>query len=147
MKTPNIQLSKHGFTLIELMVVLAIMGILAMVAIPQYNKFVQQTQRDMARGSLGAFAGAMERFWSENQTYVGAAGSQATPTATGTPWIFPAEAPLDSDPKTFNLSIQSASTSAFTLRAIPKDANDLATNGYYQIDNTGEITHVIPTGS
>jgi type IV pilus assembly protein PilE len=75
-----------------------------------------------------AFANAMERFWTENRTYVGA--------TVGDAGIFPAEAPLDSVPKVYNLSIQSASASAFTLRATPKNAMD--GDGYLEITNTGE---------
>jgi type IV pilus assembly protein PilE len=147
MKYLKIQASKQGFTLIELMVTVTIVGILAMVAIPQYNRVVKRTEVEMAQGSLETFAAAMERHWSENLTYTGAAGTQASPANTGAPWIFPAEAPLDSNHKTYDLTIQAATASAFTLRAAPKDANDLAQDGYYEIDNTGEISHVIPASS
>jgi type IV pilus assembly protein PilE len=119
---------KTGFTLVELMVTVAIIGILAMVAVPQYSSYVDKTRRKDAQGALMAFANAMERFWTENRTYVGA--------TVGDAGIFPAEAPLDSVPKVYNLSIQSASASAFTLRATPKNAMD--GDGYLEITNTGE---------
>ncbi len=145
MKHSKFQTSAPGFTLIELMVTLAIIGVLAVIAIPQYNRFIQDTERKMVNGALKAFALAMDRHYSENNySYTGAAGTQASPADTGTPWIFPAQAPLDSNNKTYSLTIQSATGSTFILRATPINAAEAAQNGYYQIDNTGEITHGIP---
>ena len=116
-----------GFSLIELMVTVAIIGILAMVAVPQYSSYVKKTQRKDAQAALLAFSNAMERFWTENRTYVGA--------TVGDAGIFPSEAPLDSGTKVYNLAIQSQSASAFTLRATPKNA--MAGDGYLEITNTG----------
>lgn len=65
-----------GFSLIELMVVVVIVGILAAVAIPGYRSYVIRTNRAAARSCMLETAQFMERFYTTNPlglTYVGAA--------------------------------------------------------------------------
>ena len=61
-----------GFTLVELMVVVVIISLLAMVAVPSYNTSVSKARRADAQSSLSNFANVMERFFTENGTYLGA---------------------------------------------------------------------------
>ncbi len=61
----------NGFTLIELMIVVVILGILAAIAYPSYQEQVRQTRRANAQADLMELASYMERFYTENFTYVG----------------------------------------------------------------------------
>jgi type IV pilus assembly protein PilE len=60
-----------GFTLMELLVVVGVIGILAAIAIPQYNDYT--TRAKIAEGTSGLSDGRikMEQFFQDNRTYVG----------------------------------------------------------------------------
>ena len=62
----------NGFTLIELMVVLAIVAILAAIAYPSYTKQVQESRRAKASACLLELAQYMERYNTTNMSYAGA---------------------------------------------------------------------------
>jgi type IV pilus assembly protein PilE len=122
----------NGFTLIELMIVVAIVGILAMVAYPSYDSSIKKTRRADAQGALQGLAQAMERHFTSNNTYLGAATGGGN---TGAPGIFPSESPLDGSTKFYNLTISAATATTFTLRAAPKGGQ--AGDGNMELDNTG----------
>ncbi|MFZ5466068.1 MAG: type IV pilin protein [Pseudomonadota bacterium] len=64
--------SSKGFTLIELMIAVAIVGILAAIAYPGYQQYVLKTRRAAAQGCLQELAQWMERYYTSNMTYANA---------------------------------------------------------------------------
>ena len=67
--------NNKGFSLIELMIVVAIVGLLSAIAYPAYDNYVKRSKRVVAEGDLYALRNAMQRYFSENNTYLGAAAS------------------------------------------------------------------------
>lgn len=59
----------HGFTLVELMIVIAVIGILAAIAIPSYLGIQRKSARSEAKANLQAIALALEGFMAENNRY------------------------------------------------------------------------------
>lgn len=62
-------MKQRGFTLIELMVVVAIIAILAAIAYPSYQEYVLKTGRADGKAKLAEIMSAQERFYSQNQSY------------------------------------------------------------------------------
>ncbi|MEL7187511.1 MAG: type IV pilin protein [Pseudomonadota bacterium] len=125
---------QQGMTLIELMIVVAIIAIIASVAYPSYLEQVRSTKRADCSGGLVSLANSMERHYSINGSYLGAAAGGAN---TGAPGIFAASCPIDGGTATYNLTIQAATVSTYTLHAAPvgDQANDKC--GTLAITNTG----------
>ena len=72
-----------GFTLIEMMVTVAIIGILAAVALPMYSRYVLRSQLTEALNNLSAFRIALEQNYQDNRSYASAGGGNcgvANPT-------------------------------------------------------------------
>ena len=61
-----------GFTLVELMIVIVIIGILAAIAYPSYQGALRDSRRGVAQADLVEMAGFMERYYTTNSSYTGA---------------------------------------------------------------------------
>jgi prepilin-type N-terminal cleavage/methylation domain-containing protein len=77
--------SQGGFTLIELMVTVAIVGILAAIAYPNYRNYVIRGQLVDATQGLSAVRANMERYYQDNRSYI--AGATAPPCDNVTPIV------------------------------------------------------------
>jgi type IV pilus assembly protein PilE len=126
----------QGFTLIELMIVVAIIGIIAAIAYPNYTEYVERARRTDAQGALMGLAAAMERHRTANGTYLGAGSPDS-----GAPSIYADESPIDGAPKFYDLTIDDGSVVAnvtattYVLIATPKNAQ--AGNGILTLSHTG----------
>ena len=74
---------QQGFTLIELMIVIAIIGIIAAIAIPQYQNYIARSQVNRVMGEAGSLKTAVETCLMDGKTALGTSASQCDPGATG----------------------------------------------------------------
>jgi len=125
---------QSGFNLVELMVVVAIVAIITAFAYPSYLEQVRKSRRADCSGALAGLGNSMERFFTMNSTYLGAAVGAAN---TGAPANFSATCPVDGGNATYNLTIQAATASTYNVQAAPigPQADDKC--GTLTLTNTG----------
>ena len=87
--------ASFGFTLIELMIVVAIIGIIAAVAYPSYQEYVRNAKRADAETALMELAHFMERYYPANGRYVDGDGDEPDLPFT--------QAPRDGGTKTYDI--------------------------------------------
>ncbi|AOY87119.1 hypothetical protein BKP64_02385 [Marinobacter salinus] len=80
MKNVKINHAQKGFTLIELMIVVAIIGILAAIAIPQYQDYIARTQVNRAYGEVSSLKTAVEEHLSRGKFTDSATGPMTAAT-------------------------------------------------------------------
>jgi len=71
------KLNQSGFTLIEVMIVVAIIGILAAIAYPSYDEYVKRGQRAEGQALLSDASARQERYFAQNNAYITANGDIA----------------------------------------------------------------------
>jgi type IV pilus assembly protein PilE len=100
---------RNGFTLMELMIVLAIVGILSAIAFPSYQEFVRDSKRGNCAGELELLANAMERSFSLAGSYPG-----------GLPVGFNGTCPIDGGTPAYNFAVTPAlPNTTFLVSAVP----------------------------
>ena len=123
-----------GFTLVELMIAVAIVGILAAVAYPAYLQYIRKSRRADAKTALLDLAARQERYSSVNNVYTNVP-SQLGYVATGD--VYPVNI-LSSGQANYQLSVTvGAPATTYTATATPIGGQTLDGCGAYSISSLG----------
>jgi type IV pilus assembly protein PilE len=115
---------EKGFSLIELMIAVAILGIILAIALPSYKKNVVKARRGDAQQALSSHAQALERYYTTNGRYVTAANGTTCGVAAQT--------------ATANYTFSATcADNTFTVTATPVSGSGSAGDGTQTLTNTG----------
>lgn len=109
-----------GFTLIEVMIVVAIVAILAAIAFPSYARYVEQARRADGKAALLAAAQRLERCYTQNNSYADC------PVTAESPDGF------------YTVAAPTLTATTFTLTATPQGVQATSPCGTYSITHLGE---------
>ena len=121
-----------GFTLIELMMTVAIAAILAAVAIPMYRDYVVRSRIIDATSRLADFRVRMEQFFMDNRTYANGGNCGVTPTN-----------PADT---AFTITCAGASATAYTATATGNASKGMTGFVYTLVASGAKETTGLPSG-
>ena len=133
----RIKIRPRGFTLVELLIVVAIIGILAAIVYPSYQDSVRKSRRADAKAVMAEAAQFMERFYTENfcysnrRTAAGCAGA-----AVALPVALQAS-PKEGTLKFYNITLTGLGATTFTLNAAPAGVQSSDVCGTLTLTNTG----------
>lgn len=120
-----------GFTLIELMIAVAIVGILSAVALPAYNDYILRGKLIEASTTLSTVRANMEQYYQDNRTYLSGTAPITSPCAA-----LPAL-------KNFSLTCPTLTASTYTITAT--GTAGVPSQFIYTIDQTGTQTSKVST--
>ena len=129
----------RGFTLIDLVISLAIVAILVRIALPNYQAYIVKSSRQSMQGELVALANLQEKIFLNSSSYTSSATAAYTGQSTGGLGLAAATSPTTSGKSKdgrYTIAVTATATT-FTLTATPKSGTPQAGDGNLTINEAG----------
>lgn len=126
----------RGFTLIEVMIVVAIVGILAAVALPSYSRYVTRAKLPEAFSVLSGMGLSAQRYFQDNRTYADTSGINGCPPGVGV---------ANGTSKHFNFACSNVAAATITMTATGI-GTDLSGIVFTLNQNNARATTSVPSG-
>lgn len=121
---------RRGFTLIEILIVVALVAVLSAIALPIYRSQIMKARRTDAKTSLLDLASREERYFTTNNSYTN------VPNNLGYTGAFPVQVPNPTE-FVYGISVTGSTISSWTATAVPNGNQVNDTCGTYIINDQG----------
>jgi type IV pilus assembly protein PilE len=119
----------RGFTLIELMIVVAVLAILAAIAYPSYAEFTRRSNRNAAQSLLMDLAQRQQQYFTQQRAFAGSLTSLDVTVPADVARFY-----------TIAIDVSAGPPPSFTLTATPKTGTTQASDSTLTLDSTGAKT-------
>jgi type IV pilus assembly protein PilE len=126
----------RGFTLIEVMIVVIIVGIFAAIALPSYFQYIQRSKIIEATTGLSNFRTKMEQYFLDNRVYKDDSHDACTQFL----------ASIQAQVHAFTLSCPSQGTNTYSLKAVGNTSDGMDTAFVYTVNESDVKTSAGPSG-
>ncbi len=125
---------QRGFTLVEVMIVVAIIAILAGIAYPSYQEYVRRAARGDAQADMMQLAQNLERFFTQHNQYAA--------TRAGVAYVLPITQSPPGAGVRYNFNIVFPTPQTYVLQAVPTPSQAVDVCGTLTINQLGQTTPV-----